>query len=106
MEVIWIEFVIASFRIRWDLELAPQGIDVFLGIVESDVFHHLAASLRVGAVCTDEEVGLDADRFEVAAMESSLKYRFVFFEGKGTEVVVELQVDVIHSVELVKKFFV
>lgn len=39
-----------------DLELAPQGVDVFLLIVHAGEFHHVVPHCRMGTVCAEHQV--------------------------------------------------
>jgi hypothetical protein len=39
-----------------DVEFAPQGVDVFLRVVDAGVFHEVVAGCGVSAIGTDEEV--------------------------------------------------
>lgn len=67
--MIWIKFKVAGGGIRRDGEFAPKRVNVFLGVVEADVFHHLAAGLGMGAVGADKEVGVYVDVFVVTIAE-------------------------------------
>ena len=39
-----------------NMELAPEGIDVFLLVVDARVFHHVVADSGVGAVGANEKI--------------------------------------------------
>ena len=40
----------------WDVELAPQGINVCLRVVEASKLHKMVASGRVCTICANHEI--------------------------------------------------
>ena len=69
MEVIWgdskvsvVFFGVEGGEVAgFDLEFAPEGIDVFLVVGHAGVLHHMIPCCRVGTVGADEEVEVHFD---------------------------------------------
>ena len=61
VEVVRGDGEVVCARRRGDLELAPESVDVGLGVVEASVLHEVIAGGGVGAVSTDHEVKGDLD---------------------------------------------
>jgi hypothetical protein len=45
--------------VRLDGELAPQGVDIILLVIDPAVFHHVISDCRVCSISTDHEVKID-----------------------------------------------
>jgi hypothetical protein len=58
--MIWGDEEIALWGGRND-ELAPETVDVFLGVVQPSVLHHVEAGCAVGSICANEKVEGDFD---------------------------------------------
>lgn len=52
---------VGGVRGRGDVEFAPEGVDVFLLVVDAGVLHQVVAGSGVGAVGADEEVEFHLD---------------------------------------------
>lgn len=49
--------------VRRDRKLTPQGIDILLLIVHTNILHHVIPSSGVCSICSDQEVERDLDFF-------------------------------------------
>ncbi len=100
------EGIISGF----DMELAPQGVDVFLLVVHAGVLHHVIPDGRMGAIGPNHEVELDLDLSRAAGCgffrASNLEPRLAGAEVSACQLVVEEDLDVGHLLQYVEELLV
>ena len=95
---------------RFDLELAPQRVDVTLLVVYPRKLHEVVSDGGVGSVGAQHEVEIDLDLFRPtlrrAAGLSNLEPSLALLEVGPRQLVVEEELDIGHGLEDIQQLLV